>query len=113
MTNPEVNIEVSRAAELAVADLEGYRHLVIAVEDFVEALAAVGRELDVVGGCRAYQAGGEQQLRYREEMHGGWEQWVVAGSVPFLFSLFCALNNRFAWRACSIPDASEQDPAFG
>lgn len=47
-TYPEVNVEVSGAAELPVANLEGHGHLVIAAELLVKTFAAVGRELDVV-----------------------------------------------------------------
>lgn len=59
-TDPKVNVEVSGAAKLAIADLEGHRHLVIAVEGLVEALAAVGRKLDVVGRGGSQQSGREQ-----------------------------------------------------
>ncbi len=69
-TDPKVNVEVSSAAKLAVADLKGHRHPVIAVEGLVEALAAVGRELDVVGRGGSQQGGREQQLGCRDEMHG-------------------------------------------
>lgn len=67
---PEVDVEVAGAAELAVADLEGDGHLVVAVQLLVEALAAVGGQLDVVGGGGPQQAGREEQLRCRgEEVH--------------------------------------------
>jgi hypothetical protein len=50
MTYPEVNIEVSTATKLAIADLEGDGHSVIRVQFLVEAFARVCLQLDVV--CR-------------------------------------------------------------
>jgi hypothetical protein len=50
-TYPEVNIEVSTATKLAIADLEGDGHSVIRVQLLVEAFARVCLQLDVV--CRA------------------------------------------------------------
>lgn len=52
-TYPEINVQVAGTAKLAIANLEGYRHLIIAVEVFVEALAAMSWELDVVCCCGA------------------------------------------------------------
>jgi hypothetical protein len=49
-TYPEINIEVTCAAKLAIADLEGDRHLVIPVQGLVEALEAMGRQDNVVRG---------------------------------------------------------------
>lgn len=69
-THPEIDVEVTGAAKLAVADLEGHRHLVIAMEVLVEAFAAVGGKDDVVSGGGAEQAGREQQLSCGEELHG-------------------------------------------
>jgi hypothetical protein len=54
-THPEVNVQVSATAKLAVADLEGDGHLVVGVQLLVEAFARVGSELDVVGGGEAYE----------------------------------------------------------
>lgn len=68
---PKVNIEVASAAKLAVADLEGDGHLVIAVQRLVEALAAVGGQLDVVGESRVDEASCEEQLGDRREDHDG------------------------------------------
>ena len=69
MTHPKIDIEVAGAAKLAVADLEGHRHLVIAMEVLVEAFAAVGGKHNVVSGSGAEQAGRKQQLSCCEEMH--------------------------------------------
>ena len=56
MCYPEVNLEVAAAAELAVADLVGHGHPVVAVEVLVETLARVGFHLDVVRGGEADEA---------------------------------------------------------
>lgn len=48
LTYPEVNLQVSTAAKLPVADLEGNRHLVVLVQGLVEAFALVGLHLDVM-----------------------------------------------------------------
>lgn len=49
-TYPKVDLQIAAAAKLAVTDLEGDRHLIVAVQCLVEAFARVGAELDVVGG---------------------------------------------------------------
>lgn len=49
-TYPEVNVEVSTATKLAIADLEGDSHSVVRVQLLVEAFARVCLQLDVV--CR-------------------------------------------------------------
>lgn len=46
---PEVNIEVTGTAKLPVAGLESNGHDIVLVELLVEALAAVGGKLDIVG----------------------------------------------------------------
>ena len=48
LTHPEINLQISAAAKLPVADLERDCHLVILVEGLVEAFALVGLHLDVV-----------------------------------------------------------------
>lgn len=65
-THPEVHIEVSCLLELSVADLEGDGHSIILVKLLVEALAAVGSKLYVVG-----EGAGEKatQGEKRREMH--------------------------------------------
>jgi len=76
---PEINVQVSAAAEFAVADLECDRHSVVCVELFVEALAHVPFELDVVSGGDIEEEGkesgeeGEQHLERQECRckHGG------------------------------------------
>lgn len=73
MTDPEVDLEVSGAAKLPVADLEGDGHAVIALEGLVEALATVGGEVDVVGEGRVEEASCQEQLGGRCEEH----VWVV------------------------------------
>jgi len=50
-TYPEVNVEVSTATKLAIADLEGDGHSVVRVQLLVEAFARVCLQLNVV--CRA------------------------------------------------------------
>lgn len=62
-TYPEVNLQISCAAKLPVPDLEGHGHLVILVEGLVEALPAVGRQLDVVCYCRSEQPSCQEQRR--------------------------------------------------
>ncbi len=69
---PEVDVEVPGAAELAVADLEGDGHLVVLVQRLVEALATVGRELDIVAAAACNRPRCQQQPRHREEPHGEW-----------------------------------------
>jgi len=66
---PEINVQIAGVAELAVADLESHRHLVLAMQVLVEAFSTVRGQLDVVRGGGAQQAGREQQLRCREEEH--------------------------------------------
>lgn len=53
LTYPEVDLDVTTAAEFPVADLESNGHLVIGVEGLVEAFARVSPQLDVVGSCEA------------------------------------------------------------
>ena len=60
---PEIDVKVAGAAELPVADLESDGHLVILVEGLVEALPAVGWQLDVVCHCRREEPGCQQQRR--------------------------------------------------
>jgi hypothetical protein len=69
-THPKVDVQVARAAKLAVADLERDRHLVVAVQGLVEALAPVRRERNVVPGHERRQ---QQQARgrHREEPQEG------------------------------------------
>jgi len=55
-TYPKVDLEVAAAAELAIADLVGHGHLVVAVEVLVETLARVGFHLNVVCGGEADEA---------------------------------------------------------
>lgn len=60
---PEVDLQISCAAEFPVSHLEGHGHLVILVEGLMEALPAVGRQLDVVCYCRREEPGCQQQRR--------------------------------------------------
>jgi len=48
LTHPEINLQISAAAKLPVADLERDCHLVVLVEGLVEAFALVGLHLDIV-----------------------------------------------------------------
>jgi hypothetical protein len=50
-TYPEINVEISTATKLAIADLEGDGHSIIRVQLLVETFARVCLELNVV--CRA------------------------------------------------------------
>lgn len=78
---PEVDVEVAGAAKLAITDLEGDGHLVIAMEALVEAFPAVCRQLDVVRNSRAEQAGRKQQFCCLEEKHGDSSLSFRRGSV--------------------------------
>jgi len=60
---PEINLQISCAAEFPVSHLEGHGHLVILVEGLVEALPAVGWQLDVVCYCRSEEPSCQQQRR--------------------------------------------------
>lgn len=60
---PKVDIQVSCAAKLSVADLERDGHLVILVKGLVEAFAAVGGQLYVVGRHGREQPGCCKQQR--------------------------------------------------
>jgi hypothetical protein len=71
LTNPKVNLEVSAAAKLAIADLERDSHLVILVELFVEAFAHVGLHLDVVRRSQGQQAARNGEDSERREHHSG------------------------------------------
>ena len=55
---PKVNIQTASSTKFAIANLERDRHLVVAVEVFVETFAAMSRKLDVVGNSSANQAAG-------------------------------------------------------
>lgn len=65
-TYPEIHLEVPGASEFAIADLERHGHLVVFVEDLVEAFARVGAHLDVV----APRCGGEEGEERAEEDEG-------------------------------------------
>lgn len=60
---PEVYLQISCAAEFPVSHLEGHGHLVILVEGLVEALSAVGWQLDVMCYCRREEPGCQKQRR--------------------------------------------------
>ena len=64
-THPEVNLQISRTAKLSVSNLEGDRHLIILVEDLVEAFSLMGAHLNVV------------RKRSGEEAQKGGEYWEV------------------------------------
>lgn len=68
---PKVNIEVSAAAEFAVADLEGDGHLVVRVQLLMEALARVRLELDVVRRADGEEAA-ESSIEECEDKHDCW-----------------------------------------
>ena len=66
-THPEVHIKVSSLLKFSVADLEGDGHSIILVKLLVEALAAVGSKLDVVGkgaGEKATQGEKRRETHY-------------------------------------------------
>jgi len=73
---PEINVQISAAAELAVADLEGHGHFIVGVELFVEALAHVRFELDVVGGGDIEKEGEEDGEE--EEQHLGRQEGLAS-----------------------------------
>ena len=64
-THPEVNLQISRTAKLSVSNLEGDRHLIILVEDLVEAFSLMGAQLNVV------------RKRSGEEAQEGGEYWKL------------------------------------
>lgn len=67
---PEINVEVTRGAELAIANLVCDAHLVILVEVLVEAFESVGGQDNVVGGGGLGRNGSDEECpRGREEMH--------------------------------------------
>ena len=69
-THPEVNLQVPRTAEFSVSNLECDRHLIILVEDLVEAFSLMGAHLNVVrkrAGKEA-QEGGENWEAHRGGM---------------------------------------------
>ena len=53
---PKVNLKIAAATKFAISNLKCDRHLVVDMELFVETLARVRLELDVVGGNRAEHA---------------------------------------------------------
>jgi hypothetical protein len=55
-TYPEINIEVSTATKLAIADLEGDGHSIIRVQLLVETFARMCLELNVVCGADGKEA---------------------------------------------------------
>ena len=77
---PEVDVEVSGAPKLPVADLEGHGHLVALAQRLVEAFATMGGQGDVVGaGSLEESCAGEQQLRGGGEEHRGGLRGVLWG----------------------------------
>ena len=58
-THPEVNLQIPCAAKFPVSNLKCDRHLIIPVEDLVEAFSLMGAHLDVVseGGGEKAQKG--------------------------------------------------------
>ena len=68
-TYPEVQIQVSTASKLPVADLEGNGHPVVGVQHLVEALARVRSELNVVR-IAEYHAEEEHQEGIEDARHG-------------------------------------------
>lgn len=67
-THPEVKLQIPRATKLPIPNLECDRHLIIFMQDLVEAFSLMGAHLDVVreGGGEEAQESGEQL-----EAHGG------------------------------------------
>ena len=67
-TDPEINLQIPCAAKLAVSNLKCNRHLIILMQDLVEAFSLMGAHLDVVseGGGEEAQEGGREW-----EAHGG------------------------------------------
>ena len=77
-TYPEINLEVASSTELPIPYLKCHSHLIILVQNFVEAFPRVGAQVDVVckrrgkeaqecaekeGGAHRGQSGGPQTLR--------------------------------------------------
>ena len=82
---PEVDVKVSTATKLAVADLEGDGHPVVGVKHFVETLARVSPQLHVVRKSE-HNAGQQHQQRVEGGRHDcdlATDQWlgVVVGRL--------------------------------
>ena len=65
--DPEINVQVSAATKLSVADLEGHGHLVVLVQLLVEAFSRVCSQLDVVRMAEGEE--GQQGEEETEERH--------------------------------------------
>lgn len=80
LTHPEIHIQIPTAAKLPIADLEGDGHLVVRMQNLVEALPRMRLELDVVR--MAHEGAGEQdQEEIEERRHLGQRDrmwyWIV------------------------------------
>jgi hypothetical protein len=99
---PEVYIQVPTPAELAVADLERDRHLVVLVQLLVEALAHVGLHLDVVGGREGEEGarGGEEleQHRGRGASRARGRSGEVCGAWVWMFGEGWRCHGSGFWR---------------
>lgn len=69
--DPEVDLQVPAAAELAVADLKGDGHFVVLVQLLVEAFAHVGLHLDVVRRRQSDEGTRDCEEGKRRESHRG------------------------------------------
>ena len=60
-THPEVNLQIPRTSKFPISDLKCDRHLIILMQNLVEAFLLMGAQLDVVshGGCQEAQQGEE------------------------------------------------------
>ena len=74
---PEIDIEIPTSSEFSVADLEGYRHLIVFVELFVEAFSRMRSHLDVVGKSGSEEDGQHDTCCEGWNVHiePGGEQW--------------------------------------
>lgn len=61
-TNPKVNLQIPRTTKFPVSNLESDCHLIIPLQDLVEAFSLMGAHLDVVrdGGGEEAQEGGKE-----------------------------------------------------
>lgn len=103
-TYPEVNIQPARASKFPVANLEGYRHLVVLVERLVEAFFGMRTDVNVVGRSDSRQ--GQQERR--EEPHDGGREYGDGGDVRSNSILPVVPLSPGAWRSLSGPPASRE-----
>jgi hypothetical protein len=118
--HPEINLQIPASAKLAVADLEGNRHLVVLVQRLVEAFALVRLHLDVVRGGERDEAARGSEDGERGKQHG-WPRAVSCCAVVLCWCLEASSlgsspcgNGQVARNAagvakavCALPTSSE------